>query len=74
MLAAEKIGLIGVNPHPMDRHIWEPLADTEAELLVVGNKHAYEEWCDAFRNERRFRFMGERFHESLSTFLSELTR
>ncbi len=39
---SNKIILIGINPNLEDRHIWEYLSSTKAEIGFVGNNSGFE--------------------------------
>lgn len=48
ILSAEKVALVGVRVHPVDKHIWQPLANTQAPILYLSGPSAASEfstWC-----------------------------
>jgi hypothetical protein len=48
ILEASKVAIIGVKVHPIDKHLWEPLASTKAQLLyLAGSESAgeFSAWC-----------------------------
>jgi len=48
ILSAEKIAVVGVKVHPVDRHIWQPLAKTKAHILYLSGSSAandFSTWC-----------------------------
>lgn len=59
---AESVSIIGVNPNPDDKHIWEPLALTDASVSMVGNEEAIQNWFKLERKGRTSKFVGSRFH------------
>lgn len=44
IMSAEQVAIIGVKPYPVDRHIWDPLTNTSANIFYIGNKSSYEKW------------------------------
>ena|GEM_PF-1095690 len=52
---------IGVNPLPEDDHIWNPLAETTANLYCIGNERAFTNWI---KNNRKgaSEFIASRFN------------
>jgi len=65
---ADVVGLIGVRPNQADEHIWQPLAKTAADLVVIGNRNDYEQWAAARRAKRSTRIVGDRFARDLASF------
>ncbi len=51
VLNAQNVICIGVNPLPADRHIWEPISETDARLFFVGDKNAYDKWISKYRSK-----------------------
>jgi hypothetical protein len=48
VLSADKAAVVGVRVHPIDRHIWQPLARTKAQLLYLSGPSAandFSSWC-----------------------------
>ena len=48
MGGASRIAIIGVNVHPFDTHIWDPLKQTPAECFYLGGAagaEKYRSWC-----------------------------
>ncbi len=68
VLHADAVGVIGVRPNEADTHIWQPLADTDAELVVIGNRNEYDEWAKARRPGKRTHIVGDRFARDLTAF------
>jgi len=66
---AETIGIIGVKPNVSDVHIWQPLASTDAELIVIGDNKAYTDWIGEHRSSKKTRIVGSRFADSLDKFV-----
>jgi hypothetical protein len=44
VLAAERVAIVGVRVHLVDRHIWEPLAKTTAKLLYLSGPSAVSDF------------------------------
>lgn len=55
--SASKVIVVGVHPNSEDRHIWDPLASTTAEVLFVGSREGFEEWKPR-REARTTTFLG----------------
>jgi hypothetical protein len=53
VLSAEKIAVVGVNVHPVDQHIWQPLAKTKAQILYLSGSSAANDFSDWCKNEGR---------------------
>jgi hypothetical protein len=70
--SASMVIVIGVNPHPADKHIWEPLSATEAKLLFVGNKSAFSDWQSTYRGDRASIYLGNRFDSCISAIIQNL--
>jgi hypothetical protein len=52
MIASAQLVIVaGVNPLPEDNHIWEPLANTDAELLFIGDQRAFQTWTRTYRKK-----------------------
>lgn len=48
VLSAQKVAVVGVRVHPVDKHIWQPLAKTNAAILYLSGFSAASEfttWC-----------------------------
>jgi len=48
ILSSEKIAVVGVKVHPVDRHIWQPLSKTQAHILYLSGSSAandFSTWC-----------------------------
>lgn len=65
---------VGVHPHPVDSHIWEPLATTSAHLAFVGDQDAFESWVREYRGDRKSIFLGSRFNLAFNGIAKELRR
>jgi hypothetical protein len=73
VMAAEKVAVVGVNPHVTDQHIWDCLAETDAELLLCGDEGAFERWMNEYRPGRPSRYIGPRFAECVDQLTAFLT-
>lgn len=71
---ADAVGIIGVRPHPADAHIWTPLAETSARLVVIGNEAEYRQWADAAGRSANLDVVGSRFTPALPAFLESFLR
>jgi hypothetical protein len=66
--------LIGVNPTPDDRHIWETVVDSKAKVLFLGSRRGqhYLEFERRLSAQARLEWVGEYFVPSLSTLTEAL--
>jgi hypothetical protein len=65
VLAADKVAVIGVNPHIVDGHIWDSLAETNTVLALCGDENAFDDWATNHRCGRPTRYLGGRFADSV---------
>ena len=61
--AADKVLIIGVRPYPADRHLWDSIAATPADVAVIGSRVVFEEWARAHRSGG-VRILGERWSDA----------
>jgi hypothetical protein len=66
---SDRVGLVGVRPNIADRHIWGPLAATNAEIVVIGDSVAYGEWAKTYRREKATTVVGKYFAQGLPDFV-----
>lgn len=71
---AEAVVVIGVRPLESDVHIWEPIAATNANLYLVGDQVALEQWCGRKRSTGSSEHLGSQFNEAYPTLLARLLR
>jgi hypothetical protein len=69
---AASVGVVGVSPNVADQHLWQPLSDTNARVVVVGDKKAYGKWADDYRGSRKTEIVGSKFDEALPAFAKAL--
>lgn len=72
VLSASRIGVIGVHPHPVDTHIWQPLAQTHGEIFYCGDESAFSGWVAAHRGGAGSHFLGSRFADCVPSLVSAL--
>ena len=73
---AEKVVIVGVRVHPLDRHIWEPLATTNARLVYCAGQSGGREFADWARSVARpghDRVMEDYFADCFAELLQELS-
>jgi hypothetical protein len=71
---AAQVVVIGTRPHDEDRHLWEPLAETRAELYFVGSEDSFNDWVSrSGRAAAKSHFVAERFEEAVAE-ISRLLR
>jgi hypothetical protein len=58
---AEFVIVIGANPYPDDRHIWEHLRATDAELILIANEGACKDWLKGNRQGKRSTWLSSKF-------------
>lgn len=71
---SDRVLIIGVRPYPADKHLWTSLAETPAEVAVVGSHKQYEAWAKAHRADGVVRILGDKWLEAsgeAATFLIE---
>jgi hypothetical protein len=75
VLEAERILIIGVKPYEADRHIWEPLIQTDAELGYIGSTDIFNKWVEKNRKNKMNCVIGDRwsdhFNDSVKFLLSK---
>lgn len=72
VLNSTKIFIIGVNPNPEDKHLWNAIASSPAEIVYVGNEGAFSYWSKINRSGKPFKIIGRRFDESFNRLITEL--
>jgi hypothetical protein len=66
VLDAKRIVVIGTRPHDQDRHLWEPLAETAADVHYVGALGDFEAWVErSGRQAARTHLLSELFSDAL---------
>ncbi|MBI2796793.1 MAG: hypothetical protein HYX65_08830 [Gemmatimonadetes bacterium] len=68
---ATRIYCIGVRPLPADTHIWEPLFHSNAHLLFVGDRAAFDIWSVGRRAPSQY--LTSRFAAAFDSILGGLT-
>ena len=63
ILAAKAIICVGVRPHPPDSHVWEPIANSVATLLFVGDETLFHNVLKSRRRSETV-YLGSRFNVS----------
>ncbi len=66
---AEKVIIVGVNPNLEDKHIWDPLSETDAKIHYIGNKKRFDEYSKRKRKDKRNNFISNRFKEGFNDIL-----
>lgn len=72
VLNAKQIYIIGVQPYPIDKHIWGPLANTKAEIYYIGNEEKYKKWSLDSGRESNPIFISNRFIRGIDKLLELL--
>jgi len=65
---AKVVGVIGVRPSEQDTHIWNPIADTDALIVVIGNEPEYRSWAEKHRTGKATTVVGTQFSRDLPAF------
>jgi hypothetical protein len=70
---ARAVFVVRTRPWPDDQHVWGPLADTSADVFLVGDPSEGSRWA---RRDRKGRTetIGAHFSESYATLLQEIER
>ncbi len=58
VLNAAKIIIIGVRPFKEDGHIWNFIANSDAQVVMVGSENEFMSWCERRRIGKRSKFLG----------------
>ncbi len=72
---AEKIVIIGLRVRGHDKHIWEPLSKTKANLIYCSGNTAgeeFKEWRNQKRSEKGDKILTQYFDESFDELVREL--
>jgi hypothetical protein len=69
---AEAVFSIGVSPNLQDKHIWEPLRDSNASLYFIGDQNALENWQKISRAGSTF-FLDSKFDIAYPSLLRRLS-
>lgn len=69
---AGKVVIIGVNPNPNDSHIWNPLANTDAKILYIGNKERFENWISQFRPTKNSLWLADKFRDGFNYLIESI--
>ena len=64
--------IIGIKPHPDDKHIWNPLIKTQAKLLFIGNKEEFKNWIKEYKPEANYEILSNRFKDGLPKLINYL--
>lgn len=70
--SASNVAVIGAKPHPLDKHIWSPLAATKARLLFVGDENAFLAWQSEYRTNGDSTYLGGRFESCIEAIAENL--
>jgi hypothetical protein len=57
-----RVIVIGTRYHPQDRHLWEALTSTDADIYYVGSESSFHEW-QPYRQPRPLTFIGSRIEQ-----------
>lgn len=67
--SAKRIFVVGLRVHPIDAHIWLPLARSTAPLYYVGRESELKTWADDVKRQKAF-WLGETFAGSINKIAS----
>ena len=73
--AREMVAIVGVRVHPVDAHIWEPLAVTRARLVYCGGESGgseFSQWAERVGRTGLDRVLEGYFADSFDVLLREL--
>src|SRR3989338_2890843 len=74
--SASKIVIIGLRVQTHDTHIWEPLAETNAELIYCSGSRSiaeFQTWVSQNRENKENKVLLGYFNENFDSICSELT-
>jgi len=69
---ADSIAIIGVNPNPLDKHIWDPLTNTDASIYYIGNQEAFNFWSHKYRPKKSNMWLADTFKDGFRRMLQIL--
>jgi len=72
VITSKYIIIIGIKPHPDDKHIWDPLIKTQAKLLFIGNKEKFEDWMKEYKPKANYKILSNRFEDGLPKLIKYL--
>jgi hypothetical protein len=70
LLNADAVFVVGVRPVLGDKHIWQPLATSDAPVYYVGDQAGFETWRKVHRSERASTHLGDRFGAAFDSILN----
>ena len=68
IVESDVVGIVGVHPNEADTHLWDPLSESNATVVVIGDVEAYEGWRTRRRVGKRSEIVGDRFARDLPKF------
>lgn len=71
VLAADVVVAVGVRPLPADHHIWDPIRDTKARVMMCCGESEFQSWVQEFRPGAPTGFLGATFHEALPLIIAD---
>jgi hypothetical protein len=75
IIAAERIGIIGIKVRTHDQHIWGPLSKTDAQITYCSGESAgkdFESWSKQNRTGKLYRIIPKYFRQGFSEICSAL--
>lgn len=72
ILDAERILTIGFRPYPPDKHIYDPLSETNAIISYIGSKKRYDEWVTSNRVRGVTSYLGYHWGDCFDSSMSFL--
>ncbi len=69
---AEKVAIVGVHPNPVDAHLWDALAATQARLLFIGDEKAFSDWAASHRPKGESEVMASSFAQGFNRLVDEI--
>lgn len=68
----DAVAIIGVNPNPLDKHIWDPLTSTNASIYHIGNQTRFNSWGRQFRANKSNIWLADTFKNGFKKLLQIL--
>jgi hypothetical protein len=75
VLSSTKIGIVGLKVRPFDSHIWDPLANTQAEIVYCAGERGateFSSWAEQNRESKKDKVLHGYFSDCFETICSEL--
>ncbi len=73
-MEVDRVLIIGAKPTTGDKHIWQPLEQTDAKVGFIGSGTKYKEWIQTDRDPSKTELLGERWKAAFEKCVEFLLR